>query len=113
MVLKKFHCDGAWLKSPFFDKSFGWGPLFFALYYILPTGFSPSKIFMYTQTPLSLFLTFDDTDRFLPFCICCSQASKVLAFNVQPSGLLIDLTGRTNTSKGKCTPHVDNAAAHT
>lgn len=37
---------------------------------------------MYVQTALSLFLAFVGTHSFLSlFCICCSQASKMLAFS--------------------------------
>ena len=82
MSLKKFHCDGAWLQSPFFDGSSGWDSFLSLLYYILPTRFPPSKMFMYVQTPLSLFLTFVDTGCFLSLSfIYRSQASKVLAFS--------------------------------
>lgn len=70
---------------------------------IIPARFSPSKVFMYVRTPLPLFLAFSDTDCFLSFsCVRCPQASKVLA-----SGPL-DPPSRTNASKSKCTPHVDN-----
>ena len=62
MLSGKFHCDRAWLKSPFFcDKSFGWGSLLPLVLLILPTCFSPLKVFMYFRSPPQ-FLAFVDTD---------------------------------------------------
>ena len=71
--------------------------------FIIPARFSPSKVFIHVQTPLPLLLAFLDTDYFLFLYLLLQsqQSAPVLSYS-------LDLIGRMNISKGKCTSHVHN-----
>ena len=100
MSLKKFHCDGAWLRGPFFDKSSGWDSFLslvlhasrslspFKNVYVCPDSpFAVSHVCKYRLFSLSLFY----------LSLPSKQSACIL------SGSL-DRMGEAHTSKSKCPP---------
>ena len=110
MLLKKFHCDGAWLKSPFFRQvvrlgSFALSLVLHAFHLLLPfktiyvcpdSAFAISHICGYRLCSL----------LFLYSLLPSKQSVRIQAGSLDPMG-------QVNTSKGECTPHVGDMVAHT
>ena len=110
MLLKKFHCDRAWLKSPLFRQVVQFG--FFSLPLVLHTSHSLLSLKNIYLCPDCAFTVSHDCRYrvcsllFLYLLLPSKQSVRIQSGSLDP-------LGQANTSKGECTPHVGNMVAHT